>query len=267
VTDWFKLRDQHPTIDLPHAFASGPHVVSSWMQVGGRWAEIQHQNEDGIVNHRDAWLLDGGEAVLYDDGRDLWIYRRDHDPGMRTKVPCPTYRVSVSLDGTRISCVQRRFPGPNESRGWGSDTTVLRSDASTVAHYTSDLPGQLDGSGPMFIYPVGFLRDGTPLVGAEYPIPNVDFDEHCLLVAMDSNGGRVLSDVPRMRHCENPSSWRSQLPAGVEITLQQPTRSPHDRVSVCDPIGNRTQSMNGNPTSSGTSPSRSSAIHRSRIVP
>lgn len=145
---------------------------------------------------------------------------------MRTRVPCPT-GVSVSLDGTRISCVECRFQHPHESRCWGSDVTVFRSGATAVAHYVSDLPGQLDGSGPMFVHGVGFLQDGTPLVEAQYAIANVNFDEHCLLIAMDSNGGRVLSDVPRMRNCEDPRSWKPHLPPGLEISLQQSTRSPH----------------------------------------
>ena len=39
ITGWFKLRDQHPTIEVVHAFASGSHVVSAWMLAGGSWVK------------------------------------------------------------------------------------------------------------------------------------------------------------------------------------------------------------------------------------
>ena len=147
---------------------------------------------------------------------------------MRTKVPCRFYNVSVSLDGTRISCVDCRSPRQHLNC-WGSDVTVLRSDATAVGHYVSDLPGQREGLEPLLVTNgLGFLRDGTPLVVAKYSIPDVSFDMHCLLIAVDANGGRVLSDVPRMRDCDEPQSWKSHLPAGVEISFQPPTTSPHD---------------------------------------
>ena len=227
VTTWFKLRDQHPTIDAPHLYASGPHTVSSWMEVGGRWVEVLHQEQNGITNHRSAWRLDGGEAVLHEDGQDLWIYRRDRGADMRTKVPCRFYNVSVSLDGTRISCVDCHFARQHLNH-WGCDVTVLRSDATAIDHFVSDLPGQREGLEPLLAHDLGFLRDGTPLVVAKYSIPDESFDMHCLLIAVDANGGRLLSDVPRMRDCGEPQSWKSHLPAGVEISFQAPTTSPHD---------------------------------------
>ena len=215
MTTWFKLRDQHPTIDLPHAYASGPHTLSTWMEVGGRWVEIEHDDQTGITNHRRAWRLDRSEAGLYEDGQDLWIYRRDRGANMRTKVPCRPYNVSVSLDGARISCVDCRF-ARQDLNCWGSDVTVFRSDATAIGHFVSDLPGQREGLETLFIHGLGFLRDGTPLVVAEYTIPEVSFDRHCLLIAVDANGGRLLSDIPRMRDCLQPRSWSSHLPAGAE---------------------------------------------------
>jgi hypothetical protein len=226
VTPWFELRDQHPTIDVPHAFASGPHVVSSWMYADGHWTEVQHQDEDGITSHRRAWRLDGGETVLYDDGKNLRVYRRTGRPLAPGSLPCRNYQVKVSEDGMLASCVECRFPHPHESRCWGSDTTVFRSDASVVAHYSSDLPAQMDGSGPMWIFGLGFLSDGRPLVLAEYATRE-PLNSRCMLIAVSAGGAQVLADVPIMQDCEKPESWKSRLPDGVRINLQMPTWSPH----------------------------------------
>ena len=208
VTPYFRMRATKPTIDIPHAFESGPRSAEAQFLTKRGWEVI---NETLALT---AWPLAGGAAVAFDDGgfRGVVVIASD---GRRWNIACAGFRAQVEPSGQSLTCLEH----VNRVKDLPDGEIRLRVFAWTgevLKTYSPQPIPTCSAGATASVYPgpIGFLENGAPVVLVECLRPDFADRRQCMLfspkVGSTDDRLEVVAQTVATR-CWEPTTWNGSV--------------------------------------------------------